>query len=45
MVYCGPGNRLIDPPNHLRWDRIPRDNGTNGNVAVKFKRGVLNLDL
>jgi len=25
MVYCGPGDRLIDPPDHYKGVRITRD--------------------
>ena len=28
MAYCGPGDRLIDPPDHFKGDRIPHDTGT-----------------
>src|SRR6218665_1208795 len=41
MVYCGPGNRLIDPPDHIKGDRIPRDTSSRG-FDTKLCRAVGN---
>src|SRR6218665_448913 len=41
MAYCSPGDRLIDPPDHFKGDRIPRDTGAHLSWRVNVGRSFV----